>query len=225
MDGRVWLSVPYAEKDAAKAAGARWDQQSRRWFAVRPGIPALQQWAEIAPVPELLPGEDRSFGSGLFVDLVPSSCWFTNVRSCVDTRDWDRLRTMVYTRAGNRCEACGATRNTQASTYLEAHERWQYDDTNSIQHLRRLVCLCTPCHTATHYGLAGLQGKADEASTHLRTVCGWSNIGAHRHIAQAFDLWKVRSRRLWTLDLSILTSADIRLKTSPAPETRSRTAR
>jgi len=44
----------------------------------------------------LLPGEDRSFGSGLFVDLVPSSCWFTNVRSCVDRRDWERLRRMGH---------------------------------------------------------------------------------------------------------------------------------
>jgi hypothetical protein len=29
-------------------------------------------------LPGLLPGEDRQFGRGLFVDLVPESCWFTN---------------------------------------------------------------------------------------------------------------------------------------------------
>jgi hypothetical protein len=32
-DGRTWLSVPFAEKDAARGAGARWSQTERRWYA------------------------------------------------------------------------------------------------------------------------------------------------------------------------------------------------
>jgi hypothetical protein len=40
----------------------------------------LQRWAALPEAPDLLPGEDRNFGTGLFVDLVPSTCWFTNVR-------------------------------------------------------------------------------------------------------------------------------------------------
>jgi hypothetical protein len=43
----------------------------------------LQPWVGRAPLPDVLGGEDRSFGGGLFVDLIPDSCWFTNVRSCV----------------------------------------------------------------------------------------------------------------------------------------------
>ena len=82
-DNRTCLDVPYAEKDEAKAQGARWDPAARRWCAPRPGMTALDRWQALPDVPGLLPGEDRSFGSGLFVDLVPSSCWFTNVRSCV----------------------------------------------------------------------------------------------------------------------------------------------
>ncbi|WSV65563.1 DUF5710 domain-containing protein [Streptomyces sp. NBC_01013] len=30
---RSWLDVAYAEKDQAKAAGARWDAAARRWYA------------------------------------------------------------------------------------------------------------------------------------------------------------------------------------------------
>ena len=30
---RIWLNVPYAEKDQAKKAGCRWDPQVRRWYA------------------------------------------------------------------------------------------------------------------------------------------------------------------------------------------------
>lgn len=104
--GRMWLDVPFAEKDEAKAAGAWWDPQARRWYAPR-AIAALEKWRARPDLPSLLPGEDRTYGQGLFVDLVPSSCWFTNVRSCISPTDWDRVRRMVYTRANNRCEACG----------------------------------------------------------------------------------------------------------------------
>jgi hypothetical protein len=89
---RAWLDVPFGEKDRAKACGARWDPEARRWYASRTGIPALARWAALPPLPDPLPGEDRTFGSGLFVDLVPSTCWFTNVRTCVVPRDWQRLR-------------------------------------------------------------------------------------------------------------------------------------
>ena len=82
-DQRIWLDVPYQEKDQAKALGARWDPAAKRWYAPRAGIGGLRRWEALPDVPTPLPGEDRSFGSGLFVDLVPSSCWFTNVRSCV----------------------------------------------------------------------------------------------------------------------------------------------
>lgn len=69
---RTWLEVPYGDKDAAKAAGARWDPAARAWYAgARADQPALARWA---PLPPLLPGEDRGFGSGLFVEVVPASC-------------------------------------------------------------------------------------------------------------------------------------------------------
>jgi hypothetical protein len=70
---RLWLDVPFAEKDAAKAAGAYWDPAARRWYAPRPKMTGLERWVALPDVPNPLPGEDRSFGSGLFVDLVPSS--------------------------------------------------------------------------------------------------------------------------------------------------------
>jgi len=71
--------VPYAEKDEAKALGARWDPQARRWYDPRPPTTGLDRWTALPDVPQVLPGEDRTFGSGLFIDLVPRSCWFTNV--------------------------------------------------------------------------------------------------------------------------------------------------
>lgn len=212
---RIWLDVPFAEKDEAKAAGARWDPAEKRWYAPRPGMDALARWAAAPEVPDLLPGEDRSLGSGLFVDLVPSTCWFTNVRSCVDARDWERLRRMVTRRAGRRCEVCGAAEDRAARRWLEVHERWVYDERTRVQALRRLVCLCTDCHTVTHFGLAQVRGLAGRAFAHLREVTGMTEAQARRHVDEAFAVWEARSRMAWTLDLSMLTAAGVRLAPPP----------
>lgn len=212
---RIWLDVPFAEKDEAKAAGARWDAAEKRWYAPRPGMDALARWAAAPEVPDLLPGEDRSLGSGLFVDLVPSTCWFTNVRSCVDARDWERLRRMVTRRAGRRCEVCGAAEDRAARRWLEVHERWVYDERTRVQALRRLICLCTDCHTVTHFGLAQVRGLAGRAFAHLREVTGMTEAQARRHVDEAFAVWEARSRVAWTLDLSMLTDAGVRLAPPP----------
>ncbi len=215
MPDRLWLDVPYAEKDAAKSAGARWDPDARRWYAPQVALlPKLARWE--SRVPELLPGEDRSFGQGLFVDLVPSTCWFTNVRSCVDEGQWDALRSMVYRRAHHRCEACGAPRGSDRRR-LEAHERWEYDAATYTQTLRRLIALCWSCHRATHFGFAEVTGTAAEATAHLRAVNGWPAGEADAHIDRAFAIWEKRSTHEWRLDLGILTNAGIRVVEPPGP--------
>jgi hypothetical protein len=219
---RMWLDVPYAEKDEAKRHGARWDAKARRWYASRATAAAVARWAAKPPVPDLLPGEDRSLGNGLFVDLVPSSCWFTNVRSCVAPADWERLRRMILTRAGHRCEVCGAEENRSASVWLEAHERWTFDAGTRVQRLGRLICLCTPCHTVTHFGLASVRGREQEAFAHLVAVTGMTGTQARQHVDRAFHLWQTRSRVPWSLDLSILTEAGITL--APPPPAEDRTA-
>jgi hypothetical protein len=207
----VYLDVPYAEKDEAKALGARWDPAAKRWFDPRPPTAGLQRWAALPDVPDLLPGEDRGFGAGLFVDLVPRSCWFTNVRTCVSQRDWERLRRMILRRARHACEACGATEDRETRRWLEAHERWSYDERTGVQSLRRLICLCSPCHLVTHFGYANVTGRTEEAFAHLRAVTGMSQAQAWEHVRAAEDRWIARSGRTWELDLSILTDAGITL--------------
>lgn len=217
---RIWLDVPYRDKDEAKACGARWDPSEKRWYAPREGMTALQTWAAKPQVPDLLPGEDRSFGAGLFVDLVPSSCWFTNVRYCVSAQDWERLRQMLLIRADHLCEACGRGEDREIQRWLEAHERWSYEPATATQTLRRLICLCSDCHRTTHFGLAQVKGQADAAFEHLRAVTGMTIGQADTHIAEAFDTWQRRSARAWHLNLDMLTTAGITL--APPPEAGSR---
>ncbi|MEC3974104.1 DUF5710 domain-containing protein [Amycolatopsis sp. H20-H5] len=213
---RGWLDVPYSDKDEAKALGARWDPRAKRWYAPGSRGKDLQRWAALPEVPDLLPGEDRAFGSGLFVDLVPRSCWFTNVRSCVDQRDWERLRRMVIRRAGGRCEVCGREEAREEHRWLEVHERWAYDAANLVQSLRRLICLCTDCHQVTHLGLAQVNGLLEQALSHLMTVTGLPESTVEDHVHAAFARWEERSRSFWTLDLAMLTDAGVTITGAPA---------
>jgi hypothetical protein len=221
---RAWLDVPYAEKDEARRSGARWDPEARRWYAPRPGSRALARWAPLPALPSRLPGEDRTFGAGLFVDLIPVSCWFTNARSCLAHRDWERLRRMVTSRAGQRCEVCGAAPDHAAARRLEVHERWSYDEATRVQTLRRLLCLCSDCHTATHFGLAELRGLDRAALAQLRAVTGMSARRARDHVEAAFKTWEARSAIAWTLDLGILSGAGLVAAPPPSPADRARLA-
>lgn len=208
---RRYLSVPFTEKNEAKILGAKWDADKKLWFNPNPTTNAsLNKWV-MNMEDVVLKGEDRTFGGNLlFVDLIPSSCWFSNVRSSVHASDWDRLRKKVYTRANNRCECCGSSNGG-----LEAHERWKYDDTKKTQKLMRLIALCHDCHESTHIGLASIQGKEKEATEHLQRMRMFSLDEVKNHIDEAFEVFYERSEHRWELDLSILTSNGIKLAEIP----------
>jgi hypothetical protein len=202
---RVYLAVPYCDKNEAKDLGAKWDKKAKQWYAPKANAELTERWpineTEIA-----LMGEDRTFGGDdLFVDLIPSTCWFTNVRYCVHPSEWDRLRRHVYERAGDRCESCKLRRK------LEAHERWSYNDETKVQKLERLVALCRKCHGATHMGFSKMKGKGDEAREHLKKCRKFTDSELDQHIQEASQLWRLRNKTNWELDLTLMTNNGIRL--------------
>jgi hypothetical protein len=151
----------------------------------------------------ILFGENRLFGgNSLFVDLVPSSSWTNNVRSLVSPANWQRIRVFVSERANRTCEICHSR-----PSRLDAHERWSYDETTSIQKLERIICLCPLCHIATHYGRARIAGQQDRADAQLMRINGWDAPQLHAHVSDAFRIWTLRSAMPWTLDVSIVASA------------------
>ena len=55
-------------------------------------------------------------------EIVPSTCWYNNVRSNVSTKEWDYLRKKSYESAGNVCEICGDTGKNQGFNHnVECH--------------------------------------------------------------------------------------------------------
>jgi hypothetical protein len=142
-------------------------------------------------------------GPRLTVELVPSTSWFTNVRSLLPEDEWDLVRRAVYRRARYRCEVCSGRGDAHP---VECHEVWAYDDEHHVQRLERLVALCPACHRVKHLGLASVHGRYDEALRHLADVNGWRLEEAERHARSAFARWEERSRHEWTVDVAVLES-------------------
>lgn len=150
--------------------------------------------------------EDRNFGgTELYVDLIPSSCWFTNVRYCVRQEDWNKIRKIVYSRVGYNCECCGIN-CIDNKIQIEAHERWSYDYSTQTQKLVRLVGLCKLCHLTTHYGFARIKGMEEKVSEHLKKIKNFNSEELKKHIENAYTIWLERNNIKWNLDLSLITS-------------------
>lgn len=206
----VYFFVPYAEKDDAKAMGARFDFGEKCWYADSESVASLldERWKRMRGPLLSIPGEDRTFGGNdLFVDLIPRSCWFTNARSNIAPDDWKRVQHLVRTRVNGKCECCD-------SPGADVHERWEYTDYEKekcTQTLRRLIFLCKECHMSTHMGLAQIRGQEDEALSHIMNVRKCSMTEAINMKADAFAQWRERNKTNWELNLDILHNAGIQV--------------
>ena len=188
-----------------------------------------------------LVGEDRYYGGNvLYKDLIPSTTWFNNVRSCISSNSWDKLRHKIYERVDYKCECCGIdckktrlyeppefvteTINASSSDFdgeternkwntirVEAHERWQYDFLNQVQKLVRIVALCHRCHTSTHMGLAGLRGLNILALEHMKKVNNWDDKKLKQDCEERSDLYRRASLVNWKLNIDIITNSGYEL--------------
>jgi hypothetical protein len=164
--------------------------------------PAVHE-IEIAEDGEILVPRTR-----LTVELVPSTCWFSNLRSELSKEEWDRLRRATYERAGQHCEVCGQKGSAHP---VECHEVWEYDDKQHVQRLAGLVALCPACHESKHMGYASSTGRSGQARAHLARVNGWSMDSVELYLEAEFEQWSIRSQHEWTLDLSWLEQFGIEI--------------
>lgn len=204
---QIWLDVPYHEKEAAKILGARWDTAKELWYSPSQSEfdHGLNQW-KIESADYDIPGLNRKNSKirrkrPLKMELVPKTCWYSNVRSNVSKDEWDRIRKEFYTNAGHKCEICDG-RGTRHP--VELHEVWDYDDDALVQTLENMIALCPACHEVKHMGLAGINGRDDIAKSWLQYVNEWSDEETETHIEECWRLWEERSNFDWTLDISIL---------------------
>lgn len=184
------IHVPFTEKDEAKALGARWSAENKTWY-----VPANLPIERFAKWTEPLKGLVRT--EQLFVDMLPRTAWFSNLRSEVTKEEWDAVKKKTFAAAGYRCQAC-LGKGPQHP--VECHERWRFDLDAGDQVLVKTVALCPDCHEATHFGLAQVKGRDDAAIAHLMKVNEWSRKTAIDHVNQAIDIAVELSRWQWRMD-------------------------
>ena len=141
----------------------------------------------------------------LTIELVPSTAWYSNVRSNVSQAEWDVLRKACYKKAGYKCEICSGKGPKHP---VECHEIWEYDDENFKQTLKGLIALCPKCHQVKHIGLAQIQGNYEKAIEHMAKVNGISKEDAEIYVEVCFETWSKRSTKEWELDITILENKE-----------------
>lgn len=138
----------------------------------------------------------------LKIELVPKTCWYSNVRSNVSQARWDQLRKWCYKKAGYKCEICGGVGDAHP---VECHEIWHYDDENLIQKLTGLIALCPNCHKCKHPGLAKINGQFDSiVIPHLMRINNINKTVAYSLVERAFTEYYQRSAFEWELDISYI---------------------
>lgn len=141
----------------------------------------------------------------LTIELVPKTCWYTNVRSNVTKSEWDSLRNLCYDRANHVCQVCGDTGKNQGYKHnVECHEIWDYDDINKKQTLTGLIALCPYCHKCKHPGLAQINNELNIVINQLIKVNNMSEKQATKFLEDAFDIWSQRSKYEWELDITLI---------------------
>lgn len=214
---RTYLDIPFAQKDEAKALGARWDNSKRKWYAPN-GEPALLTRWSIKPIVPLsgLEGEVRDFGpTTLVIDFVPKTCWCKKIRYALVPEDFKRLEGLVINRTNRQCEACGV-KDPNHEFRMEVQARWEYDvsDGKYMQRLVRLMAMCPDCHEVTHFGKACLDGRRDAAIVHLQKAANMSAENAQAHADAAYTKLRELNEHEWELDLSLFTNNGLSLATA-----------
>lgn len=193
------LCVPYWDEQAAFAAGAKYDKV--KGFHV-------PEDAYLDDVWDWLPLRWKMQGQApLKPEMLPSTTWEDNLRAKLPEHRWNALRKYVYTAAGHRCEMCGAA----GAPYIEAHEKWSWDDFWCIQKLEGLIGLCPTCHKVHHLGLAKRLGLYDKCLDKMQEVNGWTRAQTLQAIEDARAVADERSKFGWSVDMSWLESGDYQL--------------
>ncbi len=133
-------------------------------------------------------------------ELVPDSCWYSNLRSILKPKQWDIVRKEAYARAKGKCMICG-----RPVKRLEAHERWSYNEQTCVQKLEDVIAICHSCHSVIHIGRTQLIGEEDKAIAHFQRVNKCTYADYIKALGEANRIHQRRNQVAeWKIDLSYL---------------------
>ena len=208
---RIYLLIPFSEKDKVKKLGARWDPDNGGWYIDSPLVrKKFNEW-----LPEMY--KHSSEPPFIRLNFFPMATSGHNVRSVWKTDEWNTLRKQLISRKGNRCSICGQRNQNEEGEDidLECHEHWDfepdYTQQTGIQRLIEFILLCKQCHQATHIHI--LQDKKEKDSAyeleytnvfqHLCSVNRWQERGCEIKIEQETLKLKEYQKLNWVVDITV----------------------
>ena len=139
----------------------------------------------------------------LKMELVPESCWWSNVRNNINKEDWNLIKKDTHIKPGYKCEICGETGDEWP---VECHEKWEYNNEDRIQKLTGFISLCPNCHKVKHMGHTQILGRnfQIEAMKRFMNINSLSKKDARLYYDYAFQEWRERSKIGWNFDISYI---------------------
>lgn len=223
------LKVPFSQKDAAKAMGAKWDPQAKSWYAPAGLSPEdrqalLDRWGENAG-DAANPGNPGSRGT---VELVNALAEYTannhgllpgevvvddparidiptvpvKINSVVV--EWPLLRRHVAERRGGKCENPSCPSPEKPEKVL-VQPLWAYDDELLTQRLEAMAALCPECYRGPGRDPVDKlsDGKVCTDAATSEALNQWIARMAPRNVPIGDPGWVPQ----WQIDLSLLTNA------------------
>jgi hypothetical protein len=106
---RTYFVISFDDKVHADSLGAKWDWGKKLNYAPNERVKKalLPFYKEYKPFQGFV-GENRTFGGNqLFVDMIPRTSFYRNVRAMIYKGDWSIISRYIGDRVGNKCECCG----------------------------------------------------------------------------------------------------------------------
>lgn len=150
----------------------------------------------------------------LSIEPVPLSSRFASVRAALGYEQFNTLKRAIFSRAGFRCEICLENGFEQGHQHpVELHEVFHYDDVRGTQKLSALMCVCPDCNAVKQVELSRAKGEATFAAAlaQLCKVNGWNNLQAQTYYQHVYAIWQERSKKVWQLNLDLLTTTGLTL--------------
>jgi hypothetical protein len=142
----------------------------------------------------------------LLPELVPGPLWGRSAHKMLGNRAiWKKqIRGDALTRASNRCSFCKSDEGR-----LICHDKWQYNDKQSIATLIGFEIHCSACDSVTHVGRAFMGASNEEREEvlrfvilHLAQVNKCKPEMAQKILMAAMDQWIKRSNMKWTIEVA-----------------------
>lgn len=136
----------------------------------------------------------------LEMEIVPSTCWHSNMRKVLTREQWDTVRRAAYREYKYHCGICGIS-----NVKLHCHEIWEYDDKHHVQTLKGFIALCEMCHHVKHFGFAQIlarEGTLDigDVIRHFCTINSCTVADFKLYAMQMKSQFMERSEHEWSTD-------------------------